>query len=669
MTARAPVQPPAQVPPDARLAGVGWRPRLTGRRARAAMWVMVPLGIVLLSWRALPLEPLPGLDDSWHAGLAMALHDGITFGNHLIFAYGPLGFLSVPTLWYTDIGIIAVSYTVLLRVALAAAVFAAARRSYGTAVGAIVALAVAGATGVGATLEGELPSLGLEAIPFLVFAVWVVDRVTDRRRLVISMAVGGAIAGLELLNKESVGLNIAVLTVIMALAARGRRRDNVTVSLGALVVTLLAAWTVTGQSWGALPAYVHNSAQIVSGYALAMSYEEAGLGWQYAAALVAFAFGLVAALHMTADQSSVRRRWGIVALWVAFCFFEFKDGFVRHDQIHGALFFVGLLGGFVALRWRGRWRPVGLGLTVALFACAVVAQNTSLSAVFDFGDSASEAIHQLGQVINPAERHAIMTSGRGAIELAYPIDEGTLDLLQGQTVHVAPYQASVAWAYGLDWRPLPVFQSYSAYTTGLDQDDANALTSPDAPQRILSNLNSAIDGRVSAFDEGLTTRTILCRYEELRTTPAWQVLGLGPNRCQTPVALDTVRADWGETVAVPPPPNDRSFVFVRISGVAVGGIERLTALLYRPDLREVVLEGVPHRLIAGTASDGLVLRAPADVDFSAPFNIAPNSSSIAVSKAGQGTSGGLPITFSFFSESVAVGPRYAPLQRAIIGKT
>jgi len=143
------------------------------------MWVIVPLAIAILSWHALVLQPAAGLENSWHAALHMALHDGVTFGNHLIFTYGPLGFLSVPTLWYGDTGVIAVLYTLLLRIALAAAVFAGARRSYGTVVGAILALLVAGATGIG--LEEVAPTLGFEAIPFVVFAVWVVDRVADPR--------------------------------------------------------------------------------------------------------------------------------------------------------------------------------------------------------------------------------------------------------------------------------------------------------------------------------------------------------------------------------------------------------------------------------------------------------------------------------------------------------
>ena len=149
----------------------------------------------------------------------MALHTGIGFGNHLIFTYGPLGFLSVPTFWYSDTGTIALLYTVLLRVALAAAIFAGARRSYGTLVGALLALLVVGASGIG--FEEEFPTLGLEAVPFLIFAVWVVDRVNDPRHLLAFMALGGVIAGVELLNKLSVGVNIAVLTVIMALCARG----------------------------------------------------------------------------------------------------------------------------------------------------------------------------------------------------------------------------------------------------------------------------------------------------------------------------------------------------------------------------------------------------------------------------------------------------------------
>jgi hypothetical protein len=607
--------------------------------------IALPLVVVILSWHALALEPHPGLDNSWQAALHMALHDGITFGDHLVFTYGPLGFLSVPTLWYAGTGAIALVYTVLIRFALVVAVFAGARRSYGPIAGFICALLVACASEV-------TP----ETVPFVVFSVWVVNSVADDRRLAASMAVAGAVAGLELLNKESIGIEIAVLALIVALAARGRRGRNVAIMLCGLVGTLLTGWIATGQRLDALPAYVHGAARVISGYAAAMSISEASLSWEYTAACVAFLFGLAAALHMT-SIATTRTRWGIVAIWVAFSFFEFKEGFVRHDSGHAAIYFVSLMGGFFAFRWRPGSQLVGLGLASALFVFTLAAEGSSISELFDPGGNASMAISQVEEVADKSERNAIIARGRTAIKEALPLDPQTLAILRGHTVHVAPYETAAAWAYRLDWRPLPVFQSYTAYTTGLDQMNADALNSRSAPERILRNLDQGIDGRVLEFDEGDTNRTILCRYRELRTTGAWQVLGLGPNRCLPPVALEVVHADWDQEVNVPAPPNNHSFVFVRIGGVAVSGLERVEAALYKPAIRMVLLDGEPHRLLSGTATDGLLLRAPGGVDFTAPFNFAPNSRTIAVSKEGS-TAGDRPITFSFFSQSVSVGPRY-----------
>jgi hypothetical protein len=372
---------------------------------------------------------------------------------------------------------------------------------------------------------------------------------------------------------------------------------------------------------------------------------------------VAFVFGLAAALQMT-STATTRTRWGIVAIWVVFSFFEFKEGFVRDDSGHALIYFVALMGGFFAFVWRPGAQLVGLALASALLVFALAAEDSSFSALIDPGGNANTAISQIHDVMSKPKRNAIIAHGRAAIEAALPLDPQTLSLLRGHTVHVGPYETAVAWAYRLDWRPLPVFQSYTAYTTGLDQMNANALSSPGAPERILRNLDTGIDTRVLEFDEGDSNRTILCRYRELRTTGAWQVLGGGPNRCEPPVALETVHAHWGQKVDVPAPSNDHSFVFVRIGGVAVGGLERLESALYKSAMRMVLLDGEPHRLVSGTATDGLLLRAPVGVDFTAPFNFAPNSLTIAVSKEGDSTASGTPITFAFFSQSVSVGPRY-----------
>ena len=581
----------------------------------------------------------------------MSVQDGLAFGERIVFTFGPLGFLGSPTLWYGDTGGLAFLYTLVLHLALAAALFAGARRSYGTVLAFVIALLVASAS-----------LIAYETVPFFVFAVWIVAAARRERFTPAWMALAGALVGVELLSKQSTGIEIAAMALVAALAARGRRAVNLAILAASALLALLVGWLAVGEPLGALPAYVHNSARIVSGYAAAMGLEEASANWEYVAAWVAFAFGLIAALQMTATARR-RERWGVLCLWIVFCFFEYKEAFVRHDGGHGAIYFVALMGAFLAFAWRPAGRLTGLTMTAALFALAFAAQSVqgvTFATLVDPGANARTAIDQIGEVASASHRRALEAAGRQAVRASLPLDAATFALLRGHTVDVFPYQTALAWAYGLDWDPLPAFQSYFTYTVGIDQLNADALASARAPQRILRTPEVGIDNRVLAFDGGLSTRTMLCRYDELLDRPAWQVLGLGPNRCPAaPVALQTVRADWGQSVPVPAPPTQSSFVFVRIGGVGVQGTERLRALLYKPREREVILGGVAHRLVQETATDGLLLRAPANLDYSPPYAFAPNATSIAVATVGQGPSGGRPIAYSFFAQPVTAGPRPA----------
>lgn len=611
----------------------------------------VALVITLLSWHALNLVPEGGLDGSWRAGLSMAAHSGLTFGNQIVFTYGPLGFLTYRDLYYSDTGIAAFVYALLISVAFAGALFVGARRSYGAIPGFVVALIVASGTG---QLE--------EAVALLVVLAWLLDRSPERpldvRRRLLAGLLAGAFAGVELLLKESVGIQLTVMVAVFALALPGRRVENAGSTGAGWLLGLLVGWLASGQSLGALPAFAHNAARIVSGYSGAMGVEYDNLGWQYAAGWLFFFLGVGAVLHNTANRSR-RCRYGMLGLWVAFSFFAYKEGFVRHDLGHGAIYFAALAAGFLAFRWRPGRRWAGLGFAATLFVLALAAEQHSFSDVFDPSANARSAVDQVRQVFTTSQRRATTAQGRALLRQSYPIDPGTLALLRGQTVSVAPYDAAVAWAYGLRWQPLPVFQDYTAYTTGLDALNAAAVYSAKAPQRILENSAPAIDGRYGPFNEGLTTRAILCRYAELRSTGAWAVLGAGPNRCAPPVPIGRASAPWGQAVAVPAPPNDHSFVYVRIGGTTPSGFEVIRSLFYKPWQRRIQLDRFSFRLIAGTAQDGLVMRAPVGVDFTPPFNVAPNPRTISVSREG-GDPGGR-LTYTFYAQSVTVGPRSAGL--------
>jgi hypothetical protein len=612
-------------------------------------WTVFLVGLTAFAWTTLPLEPQAtvGLDDSWQAALQMAVHNGVSFGNHFIFTYGPLGFLTVPTLWYTSTGGVAFLYAVLVRTALGAALFVGARRSFGRFGGAAIALLVdcASPYNIGAN------TAALETVAFLIFAVAVVDRATTERQIVWALAIAGGVAGVEVLVKLSTGVELSLLLVLMALGAIGSRRRHLAVGAASALGAMIVGWLATGQNLGELPTYIASSEQIVNGYAAAMGITTPGFGWEYTAGFVAIAFGLLAARQMTRDGSP-RRRWSIVGLWVAFCFFEFKESFVRDDVVHSPIFFIGVMGGFLAFSWQRANRLTGLAMIATLFSFAVAARGTSFGSVFTPGPNAGSAVKQLGQMLNGADRDTLINDGRASIQLIYQLDPTTLGLVRGHTVAVEPYEAAAAWAYQLDWRPFPVIQSYSAYTTTLDEDDAHALNSSYAPQRILRNRDPGIDGRYQPFDEPAAMRAMLCRYRQLNMTGAWEVLARGPNLCSAPVLMSTVHAGWGQVIGVPAPPNPHSFVFARISGVQVSGFERLEALVDKPAQRSVLLNGAYYRLVEGTAGDGLLLRASDGVDYPAPWNLVPQVASIAVSLAGQPPRVGTPITYTFYYQDV-----------------
>lgn len=606
-------------------------------------WLVVPVVVVLLAWQWQwpSLEPAAGFDESWTAGLAMAAHDGLVFGERVVFTYGPLGFLSAGSLWHVHLAQASVAYTLLLRFVFVLAVFASARRSFGAIGAFLIALVVA-----------SVDSLLLEPVVFLVVAVWALTSDVSRRRSVGLSGAAGAFAGLELLDKVSVGVTLVVLTAVFVVSLGGRRRDHITAAVLGFAVAVVVLWLACGQPVGALPDYVLNSARITLGYAPAVGAEASGLGWQYVAAFVGLGLGVWAAWETTSGLGR-SRRWGVVLLWVVFWFFAFKEGFVRHDLEHDMFFFGPLLGGFFAFRWRGPSRAFALVGAGTLLVFALQAQTTSLTTDLDPIRDVKTAFHQFRDVVSGSRRASLIAAGRAQIEAAEPIDPRALSLLRGHTVAVWPSEIALAWAYGLDWDPLPVLQSYSAYTTALDKLDAASLTSAHAPQRILFVAGPDPDGRVVSFDEAITSRAILCRYREIYANHTMAVLARDQNRCSRPVLIGTVRASWGQPVPVPTPPNPHALVSAEVHGVGVGGLESLEAFFYKPAKRYVQLNGnVPQRLVPGTATDGLPLQAPPSADYPTPFNIAAGARTIAVRKDGTNSSHRQPITFTFCAQTI-----------------
>jgi hypothetical protein len=126
---------------------------------------------------------------------------------------------------------------VVIRFGLATALFAGARRSFNIPAAFAIALVVAIA-------QVQLA----EMVIGLIVAVSVAVTVTEHRRILLSVAALSAFAGLELSNKVSYGLALAVMTAVLAPSLPGRRRDFVVAAAAGLLCSLLVLWMALGQS-------------------------------------------------------------------------------------------------------------------------------------------------------------------------------------------------------------------------------------------------------------------------------------------------------------------------------------------------------------------------------------------------------------------------------------
>jgi hypothetical protein len=645
--ASAPAKPPTLGP----IAGPPVMPAEPARTGPLGMrlhwWAIVVVGMTWLAWQSIPWKPGPGLDQSWTAGLSMAMNQGLTFGRDVIFTYGPLGFLTNVPWWFHTYGQLAFVYVLLLRLATVGAVFFGTRRSFGIVWSVVI-------TVIAASLNGGAASRTEPAI-VLIIALWAVgDGVTGRDSMIVAGALG-AISGLQLLCKLSIGIDCALTATLVVLSLTDRRWKLAGICAGAGAVVLLGGWIAAGQPLGALGDYLKMGLQIVFGYGPAMSLYDPTSDWAYVPALLLLGVGVWAALRVTTDRLP-RQRIGACLIWFVFWFFAFKEAFVRQNVVSIGYFFALLLLGLFAFRWQREQRAFVLAVASGLVVLTLACWNLTITTAINVTQSVGAAVHDVRDVVGSG-LSADLAAGRAAIEKTDRLDAKSLQLLRGRTVSVFPTEIAVAWAYQLRWRPLPVLQSYSAYTPTLDHADASFLVSNRAPDRILLGPDNDIDTRVLAFDQGETTRAILCHYVDLYAGAKFAVLARTRNRCSAERLIATYEVGWGQTVPVPTPP-DHSMILVKISGVQISGLERVQSLLWKPDARWIRLDGALHRLIEATAADGLPLRSSSGLDYDPPFSLIPESHFVSVIRGSRGhqRSSGRPITYRFYEQTFAPNP-------------
>lgn len=572
---------------------------------RSALWWLVVVSLVIVTWPVATVAPRAGLDYSWQAALHLAVTRGLDWGTDLVFTYGPLGFLDVPQLWATPTFLLALLYVGAVSLVFCATVFSLLRRRLGVVPTLVLSW-------FAAMLARTVEPAELVVVLLFILSLAALQGVISARAARYLVWITPFITAVQLLVKFNTGVACALILAVTAWNLPPRRARGVALAVGSGGLALAVLWLAAGQRPGAFPLYLTRSLAVASGYSAAMATEFRENLWHYPVT----AFLVVAAGMLLWRLGLSRSRWATLCLVVPFAYLEAKHAFVRHDITHGQSMFLALALLPLAVSWKvGLWRG-GVVLAAAASLTMVLSQLYSGLELFQPVRPARRAAAQAQDVLSGARRHRLLEASRRQMLADLGFEGFPTDSLRGHAVHVDPLGVDAAWLLGVRWRPVPVFQSYVAFTPDLDRLNARALLSADGPDRILRPRNPpGVDGRNPLFESPEYMLNLICHFQEVAGSLHLQVLARTENRCGPAVRLASLQATEGQYVDVPQA-GPGELIFARIRLPAPSAFDSLTTVMFKP-IGHPVLATDPQtafRLVRATAGGPLVMSLPHGAD-------------------------------------------------------
>lgn len=583
--------------------------------------------VAVLAWPVTSLMAAANLDNSAMIALSLSVSRGLAYGTQVAFTYGPLGFITHPLAVTGGTVLAGVIGAAAIQLAFVGVVLVGLSRQVGwplAAVAALVAVSVAttasplAAGGIPTPLESPLLDI---AFGLVALALSAPPRRTARAATGLALA-GGALAGLALLVKLNDGVGVTAI-VVVGLLGTERPRRTIPLAVLSLAVCGLLAWLALGQPLDSLPDYFRNAVAVVGGNVDALGENAMGAGGQWEVLVVAVsAVFLSVGAWVALTGAPRKRRYALAVAVLLVHYFVAREMFGRYDPVHAAAIIL-LAPVALMIPWRRRERTAGFAAWTALAVAAVAVLGIggdSLANVFDPTSRAGALISDVSTVVSPQSE---ISQAQADIQAAVAVPGQLLTSLNGRCVNVEPYQIALVFANpSWRWCPLPALKSYSAYTTSLDNLDAEAYANPTSgPNAVLRQADGSVDGRNPAWDSPAAMLSLLCHFTETARSGIWQVLMRTKNRCGARRTVETLHSDGASTIAIPSPPPGM-VLLAEIHGLQIAGGERLRTVLTRPAIRTITVNGdATYRVVPDTLADGLILDVPATADYAAPFNL------------------------------------------------
>lgn len=576
------------------------------RSTAIGRWLMAALpGLVLLTqfpaW--LPDVPSSNLDPGWILALGVAGAQRLQFGTDILFTWGPLGVLTIAQYNPALYGVSVLCIAALTALCWWLVIEATTRPMHrGLAFVGLLILGLAGWESI------------LLALPLMY-----VHHAACLRR--VSAASMLSVVGLAAIALTKFTMLPVTLAAVMAAAVLGNqttvRLRFLKVGLFCVAVPLL--WTLAaGQRLEGFPHWLLGALEISRGYPAAMAtapdWVWFGNPANRPALILALCIVMCAAATVWAFVRAPSRDWRRL-VWPAFTvlilMLASRQGIIRGDLEHivPMLLLVSAIGVFVIPTLPRRdWASLFVICSVVLVGLFAAFDSRGklghhMSSNWEAFASAGEARWR-PPVETLDRRMMAWTDSVRQTAPVLPTGGGTFDILGFDQYLLAALPVE-------QWRPRPIFQSYSVYTPGLAGRNAQSIAAADGPDWLIVR-PSTIDGRWPSQDDAALWPLLKTHFNVSdRSTPTHLVLARRAEPKGDPGATtlrhEVTAADW---IDVPKWPGQSIYVSIQYE---LSARQRLRDAVWRPTPQWMEIIGAGQteprrfRLVRAIASHGFLL--------------------------------------------------------------
>jgi hypothetical protein len=527
------------------------------------------------------------LDSSWRIALGRFFLDGLQFGPEVAFTYGPLGFLMGRT--YSGL----MFWGFLAWQSVAAAGFALLIMRWGARLAPWPRLVFVAYFFIFGFYYED--ALHMQMITLLGFEL--LRRIEDRAWRWSTSLLLLALAILALVKFTNLLLGAVMVGCVGGLALWRGQRGTAMRFAAWFGGGYLAGWVACGQNPLNLPVYLLNSWHVSQGYQEAMGITTPAAPFWKALVVIGALSG-----YLLLNLITLPDRPRIVAgslMLAALIHLNWKHGFVRADGHMLGFFYCALLVvvSFPALL--DDLAPHRLlkrcGLAAAGVLCVFGIYDTIPALLTEahtiFQQRFRTQIHHFTHLSELYDEYDVHLARERAL-FDMPV---TRKVIGGRSVDVIGHEQAAAVINGFNYRPRPVFQSYSAYTPALARLNAEHYLSENAPDFVLVRVDP-IDGRLAAMDDAAVLYHLTQRYSYVLTERRFQLWEKNPaaEPLASPQPLRNAEVAVGEAWKLEPE-DERQPLWIKFD-LRPTLLGRLRTFLYKPPMLRLAVEDTAGRV-------------------------------------------------------------------------